>query len=217
MNLLILGYLSFCVATSLTENSEWNTRFPEIPDRYVDFDNCTRCDVKRESSCFCHEYVDLYKCVICCSNIPCCVCEECTTCWYEQRQLIIMTEIGISMLFGIGIVGLLIVYYKICNRTRQQHTRRRRRRIVLHEELTTYPSIIEDLRERPPSYNEVVRNAPSIHTSFSNNAPPLYTFSSYNGTFMQEAPPSYPGTPKPQEKIQDCNEPPSSSAVAQHI
>ncbi|XP_028044527.2 uncharacterized protein LOC105837164 isoform X2 [Monomorium pharaonis] len=204
MNLLLLGYLSFCVAINPAESSDWEEEFTrEILDLY----NCTRCDeVEQDTSCLCFEYTD--KCIVCCSGVPCCSCADCGLCWQKgnHRELIIMTQIIISVLFVFGIIGLFVVYFKICYRTRQ-HTRRHRRCVVLHEErdLTTQCSIVEDLRDRPPSYNEVVRSAP-----------PLYT-SSYNRTSMQEAPPSYPGTPKPQEKTQDSNVLPSSPSVAQHM
>ncbi|XP_077273884.1 uncharacterized protein LOC143903787 isoform X4 [Temnothorax americanus] len=139
---------------------------------------------------------------------------------YTQGQLILMTQIGISILFGFGVVGLIVVYCKICNRTRQVARERRRLRVVLHEErdLVTQCSTIEGLlRDRPPSYNEVIRNASPVYTSSC--APPLYS-SPYNRASMQEAPPSYPGTPKPQEKSRDSDELPSSPPVppvAQHM
>ncbi|XP_077273855.1 uncharacterized protein LOC143903787 isoform X1 [Temnothorax americanus] len=228
--LLLLGYLYFCIAVNPIENSDWVARFPEISERYASLDNCTQCDVKQDSSCTCFLYGD--KCAICCSSVPCCVCADCAMCRYTQGQLILMTQIGISILFGFGVVGLIVVYCKICNRyrktrtqqfssrTRQVARERRRLRVVLHEErdLVTQCSTIEGLlRDRPPSYNEVIRNASPVYTSSC--APPLYS-SPYNRASMQEAPPSYPGTPKPQEKSRDSDELPSSPPVppvAQHM
>ncbi|XP_011173711.1 uncharacterized protein LOC105205860 isoform X4 [Solenopsis invicta] len=194
MNLFLLGYLCFCVAINLADSSDPETGFPEISENDSS-DNCSRCDeTEQDTSCVCFEDLDRQ----------------------EQQRLMLVTQIVISVLFALGMVGLVIVYLKICHKTRQHPTRRRH--IVLHEaqDLTTQSSIIESLRERPPSYNEVIRNTPSVYTSSCNNAPPLYA-SPYNRASMQEAPPSYPGTPKPQEKIQDSNEPPSSLPVAQHM
>lgn len=212
--LLLLGYLCFCIAIDPIETSDWFNRLPELSNT-TSYDNCTHCNEKQESSCVCLKY--FHKCLVCCSSVSCCICEDCAPYWQEQQRLIIMTQIGISILFAFGIVGLIVVYCKICNRARQ-HTRTRRC-IVSHEErdLTTHCSTIEDLRERPPSYNEVIRSASQVYTASCNQAPPLYT-SPYNRMSMQEAPPSYPGTPKLQEKLQDSNEPPSSlPVVAQHI
>lgn len=213
--LLLLGYLCLCIAVNPIESSDWNARFTQLSDKYSSFDNCTQCDEQQELSCSCLDFFE--KCIVCCSGNSCCICPNCAPCWYEQRQLIIMTGIVISTLFAFGIIGLIIVYCKICNRARQ-HTRTHRRRVILHEarDLTVHCTTIEGLRERPPSYNEVVRSTPSVHTSSYNNAPPLYT-SPYNRASMQEAPPSYPGTPKPQEKLHDSNEPPFSLPVAQHM
>ncbi|XP_024877216.1 uncharacterized protein LOC112458042 isoform X1 [Temnothorax curvispinosus] len=213
--LLLLGYLYFCIAINPIENSDWVARFPEISERYASLDNCTQCDVKQDSSCSCFRYGD--KCAICCYSVSCCVCADCGMCRYTQQQLILMTQIGISILFGFGIVGLIVVYCKICNRTRQVARERRRLRVVLHEErdlVTQCSTIIEGLRDRPPSYNEVIRNASPVYPSSC--APPLYS-SPYNRASMQEAPPSYPGTPKPQEKSRDSDELPSSLPVAQHM
>ncbi|KYM81779.1 hypothetical protein ALC53_07772 [Atta colombica] len=121
------------------------------------------------------------------------------------------------MLFGLGIFGLVAFYCKMCYKPIQASTRMHRRHVV-HEEgdLRTYCSTIEG-QERPPSYNEAVHNASSTNT-YSDNAPPLYT-SPYNRMSMSEAPPSYPGTPKLQEKIlhQNSNEPPSLSPIVQHM
>ncbi|XP_018402677.1 PREDICTED: uncharacterized protein LOC108779712 [Cyphomyrmex costatus] len=134
---------------------------------------------------------------------------------HEQQQLIIMTQIGIAMLFGLGIIGLIAFYCKLCTKPLQTSLRTRRRHVHEEGDLTTYCSTIEG-QERPPSYNEAVRNASSTNT-YSDNAPPLYG-SPYNRTSMSEAPPSYPGTPKSQEKSlhQNSNEPPSSPIV-QHM
>ncbi|XP_011173706.1 uncharacterized protein LOC105205860 isoform X2 [Solenopsis invicta] len=214
MNLFLLGYLCFCVAINLADSSDPETGFPEISENDSS-DNCSRCDeTEQDTSCVCFE--DLDRCVIVCNSGLYCTCPNCNLCWQEQQRLMLVTQIVISVLFALGMVGLVIVYLKICHKTRQHPTRRRH--IVLHEaqDLTTQSSIIESLRERPPSYNEVIRNTPSVYTSSCNNAPPLYA-SPYNRASMQEAPPSYPGTPKPQEKIQDSNEPPSSLPVAQHM
>ncbi|XP_071569532.1 uncharacterized protein [Temnothorax nylanderi] len=218
--LLLLGYLYFCIAVNPIENSDWVARFPEISERYASLDNCTQCDVKQDSSCICFDYGDKSdKCVICCSSVyPCCVCPDCAVCRrvVMHRRVILMTQISISILFGFGIIGLIVVYCRICNRTRQVARERRRLRVVLHEErdLVTQCSTIEGLRDRPPSYTEVVRNASPVYTSSC--APPLYS-SPYNRASMQEAPPSYPGTPKPQEKSRDSDELPSSPPVAQHM
>ncbi|KYN13678.1 PREDICTED: uncharacterized protein LOC108766452 isoform X2 [Trachymyrmex cornetzi] len=136
---------------------------------------------------------------------------------HEQQQLMIMTQIGIAMLFGLGIFGLVAFYCKVCYKPIQTSTRTRRRRVVREEgDLTTYCSTIEG-QERPPTYNEAVRNTSSTNTH-SDSAPPLYT-SPYNRMSMSEAPPSYPGTPKLQKKIlhQSSNELPSSSPVVQHM
>ncbi|KAL0110268.1 hypothetical protein PUN28_013726 [Cardiocondyla obscurior] len=215
--LLLLGYLCLCIAINPIESSDWDVTFPEISESYnKDFDNCTQCDLNQDTGCRCYAYID--SCLVCCPDLSsCCICKTCEQCWNEQRQLVIMTQIIISVLFGFGIIGLIIVYCKVCNRARH-HTRRRR--IVLHEEhacdLTTQCSTVESLRDRPPSYNEIVRNAPPVYTSFRDNAPPLYT-SPYNRTSMQESPPSYPGTPKLQDKLEDSNNSLSSPTVAQHM
>ncbi|XP_024877217.1 uncharacterized protein LOC112458042 isoform X2 [Temnothorax curvispinosus] len=118
--LLLLGYLYFCIAINPIENSDWVARFPEISERYASLDNCTQCDVKQDSSCSCFRYGD--KCAICCYSVSCCVCADCGMCRYTQQQLILMTQIGISILFGFGIVGLIVVYCKICNRYRKTRT-----------------------------------------------------------------------------------------------
>ncbi|XP_018311321.1 uncharacterized protein [Mycetomoellerius zeteki] len=213
MNLFLFGYLCFCVTISLTKSSEMDI-YPEISERYIyTLNNCTQCDVQQQSSCICFEYVD--KCVICCSNVPCCVCANCTTCWHEQLQLIIMTQIGIAMLFGLSIIGMVAFYCKMRNKAIQTSTPTRRRRVE-EGDPTIYCSTIEG-QERPPSYNEAVRNTSSTN-AYSDSAPPLYT-SPYNRMSMSEAPPSYPGTPKLQEKIfhQNSNEPSSSSPVVQYM
>ncbi|XP_011882371.1 PREDICTED: uncharacterized protein LOC105570052 [Vollenhovia emeryi] len=215
---LLLGSLCFCVAENPTESAEWDTRLPDMTEKYS-FRNCTQCDVQPGSTtCICFENSD--ACVICCSNVSCCICPDCFLCWYEQQQLILMTQIGISVLFACGIIGLIVVYCKICNRMRPRTRRARRRCIVLHEEndSTTPCSTVEGLRrERPPTYNEVIRSSPPVYASSDNNAPPLYTSPS-NRASMQEAPPSYPGTPKPQDKSKDDpNKFPSSPPIAQHI
>lgn len=213
MNLFLFGYLCFCVTISLTKSSDMDTH-SEISERYIyNINNCTQCEVQQQSSCICFEYVD--NCVICCSNVPCCVCANCATCWHGQQQLVIMTQIGIALVFGLSIFGLIVFYYKMCYKPIQTSTRTRRRH-VQEGDLTTYCSTIEG-QARPPSYNEAVRNTSSTNM-YSDSAPPLYA-SPYNRTSMSEAPPSYPGTPKLQEKIlhQNSNEPPSSSPVVQHM
>ncbi|XP_018351856.1 PREDICTED: uncharacterized protein LOC108754204 [Trachymyrmex septentrionalis] len=212
MNLFLFGYLCFCITISLTKSSDMDTH-SDISERYIyNINNCTQCDDQQHSSCICFEYVD--NCVICCSNVPCCVCANCATCW--QQQLTIMTQIGIAMLFGLGIFGLIAFYCKMCYKPIQTSTRMRRRHVVREEGDLTYCSTIEG-QERPPSYNEAVHNTSSTNM-YSDSAPPLYA-SPYNRMFMSEAPPSYPGTPKLQEKIlhQNSNEPPSSSSVVQHM
>jgi len=219
--LLLLGYLCFCVAENPNDGSDWDARLPEISERYAVQSNCTDYDIKQDPSCISFIYYSIAdRCIVCCSGIPCCSCDDCTICWNEQRTLIIITQIGISILFVFGLIGLIIVYCKICNRTRwQTRADRRRRRVLLHEHRDlTQCSIIEGLQDRPPSYNEILHNAgsPPNYTSSlfpPNTAPPLYT-SPYNGMSTQEAPPSYPGTPKPQEK---SDRPPSSSPVTQHM
>ncbi|KYQ49927.1 Huntingtin-interacting protein K [Trachymyrmex zeteki] len=134
---------------------------------------------------------------------------------HEQLQLIIMTQIGIAMLFGLSIIGMVAFYCKMRNKAIQTSTPTRRRRVE-EGDPTIYCSTIEG-QERPPSYNEAVRNTSSTN-AYSDSAPPLYT-SPYNRMSMSEAPPSYPGTPKLQEKIfhQNSNEPSSSSPVVQYM
>ncbi|GAB1869214.1 hypothetical protein CAJAP_10293 [Camponotus japonicus] len=204
----LLRYLYFYIAIFVcpVKSLDLDTSC-EIGERYIGLENCTQCNVKLKT-CACWENLD--RCIIYCPGTSCCSCYDCTLCWEDQRRLIIMMRIGIFILFGFGLIGLIIIYCKICNRTRQAITRTRC--IVLREERDTHCSTIEGLRERPPPYNETLYSAP-----------PLYT-SPYNRASMQEAPPSYPGTPKLQERCQDANDqlPPRHSmfvaaSIAQHM
>ncbi|KAL6423836.1 hypothetical protein ACFW04_010345 [Cataglyphis niger] len=173
MKLLLLGSLYFYIAYIYpAKSSDLNTSW-ERRDEYINLENCSTYNIKLKS-CICWKnYFD--RCIICCSNISCCFCEDCTLCWTRQRIT-------------------------------------RTRCIVLQEERDTQCSTIEALRERPPPYNEMTYNAP-----------PLYT-SPYNRASMQEAPPSYPGTPKLQERSQDTNDQFSTrhstfvaTSIAQHM
>ncbi|CAL1679734.1 unnamed protein product [Lasius platythorax] len=203
----LLGYLYFYIAINPVKSSDLDTSW-KIGDKYIGLENCTQCNVKPKT-CICHS---LDRCILCCSGVSCCTCYDCTPCQDDQRQLIIMTQVAISILFVFGLVSLIIIYCKICKRTRQNIARGRCVLLQGQEPNNTPCSTIEDLRERPPPYNEVVYSAP-----------PLYT-SPYNRASMQEAPPSYPGTPKPQERSQDTDNQFSSrhsvfvaSSVAQHM
>ncbi|XP_050462520.1 uncharacterized protein LOC126857290 [Cataglyphis hispanica] len=208
MKMLLLGSLYFYIAYIYpAKSSDLGTSW-ERRDEYINLENCSTYNIKLESCFYWKNYLD--KCIICCSNISCCFCEDCTLCWEKQQRLITIMQIIISILFGLGLIGLIIIYCKICNRTRQRITRTRC--IVLQEERDTQCSTIEALRERPPPYNEMAYNAP-----------PLYT-SPYNRASMQEAPPSYPGTPKLQERSQDTNDQFSTrhstfvaASIAQHM
>ncbi|XP_070149223.1 uncharacterized protein [Polyergus mexicanus] len=207
MKVLLLGYLYFyiayiCPAKSLDLSTSW-----EIRDEYTSLENCTYNIKLRTCICW-KNYLD--RCVICCSGTSCCSCYDCTLCWKMQQRFTTITQISIFMLFGFGLIGLILIYCKICYRSRQRITRTRS--IALQEERDTQCSTIEDLRDRPPPYNEMAYNAP-----------PLYT-SPYNRASMQEAPPSYPGTPKLQERSQNTNDQFSSrhstfvaSSIAQHM
>ncbi|XP_029155249.1 LOW QUALITY PROTEIN: uncharacterized protein LOC114928310 [Nylanderia fulva] len=207
MKSFLLGYLYFYIVIYPVKSSDLVTSW-EISNSYISFDNCTQCNVKPHV-CNCLEDRLANKCLVCCSDVSCCFCYDCTC--RQNRQLIIMTQIAISILFTFGFLGLIIIYCKICSRTRRQVTRGRC--IVLQEQELdrTNCSVIEDLRERPPPYNEVPYSAP-----------PLYT-SPYNRTSMQEAPPSYPGTPKPQERSEATEQTLSrhsvfvASSIAQHM
>ncbi|XP_029669291.1 uncharacterized protein LOC115239084 isoform X2 [Formica exsecta] len=186
MKVLLLGYLYFyiayiCPAKSSDLDTSWE----------ISLENCSAYNIKLKTC----------------------------TCWKNylgsenfyfremQQRFTTITQMSIFMLFGFGLIGLILIYCKICHRSRQ-----RTRSIALQEERDTQCSTIEDLRDRPPPYNEMAYNAP-----------PLYT-SPYNRASMQEAPPSYPGTPKLQERSQDTNDQFSSrnstfvaSSIAQHI
>ncbi|XP_072742861.1 uncharacterized protein [Anoplolepis gracilipes] len=209
MQTFLLGYLYYYIAIyiypvkSVDFDASW-----DIENEYNSLQNCTQCNVKL-SQCICWENNYLDKCIICCPRTPCCSCQNCTPCWEDRQRLIIMTQITITILFGFGVVGLIIIYCKMCNK--RQRTARPRC-IVLQEERDTHCSTIEDLRERPPPYNEMPYCAP-----------PLYS-SPYNRASMQEAPPSYPGTPKLQERPQNTSNQVSprhsvfvASSVAQHM
>ncbi|XP_029669290.1 uncharacterized protein LOC115239084 isoform X1 [Formica exsecta] len=200
MKVLLLGYLYFyiayiCPAKSSDLDTSWE----------ISLENCSAYNIKLKTCTCWKNYLD--RCVICCSGISCCSCYDCTLCWEMQQRFTTITQMSIFMLFGFGLIGLILIYCKICHRSRQ-----RTRSIALQEERDTQCSTIEDLRDRPPPYNEMAYNAP-----------PLYT-SPYNRASMQEAPPSYPGTPKLQERSQDTNDQFSSrnstfvaSSIAQHI
>lgn len=191
MKSFLLGYLYFYIATYPVKSLEYVTDLDtswEIKNSYINLDNCTQCNVNL-NKCICLED-RLNKCIVCCLDVLCCSCYDCTPC-RQDRQFIIMTQIAITILFAFGFLGLIIISCKICNRTRR-HVARGRCIVLQEQELNrTGCSVIENIRERPPSYNEVPYGAP-----------PLYT-SPYNGASMQEAPPSYPGTPKPQERATD--------------
>ncbi|XP_020292086.1 uncharacterized protein LOC109858842 [Pseudomyrmex gracilis] len=217
MSPLFLGYLYFYITVNSMESlgnviptSNWEN-FTESTEYFVKL-NCTQCNVIAEQLCNCSlENYGRYS--ICCSDSQCCYCENCVL--YQRRQdLLVIIEISVSVLCAFGILGLLVIYCKLCKRTRQNICRRPRC-IVFRDEYNTitHCSTIEGLRERPPPYSEVAHST-SVHTS-SNNAPPLYT-SPYNRTSMQEAPPSYPGTPKPQERTQLFDQP-STVSVTQHM
>ncbi|XP_014481630.1 PREDICTED: uncharacterized protein LOC106748011 [Dinoponera quadriceps] len=168
--------------------------------------NCTQCNVKPNTSCLCLENTGPKgECIIYCpKNEECCLCDNCSLCWSAEWQLMTMTHISVSILFGLGITGLILMYCKLCNRTRRLA---RTRCLRVQQELngTSYCNTIEDSRERPPLYSEVC------------GAPPLYT-SPYNMASMQDVPPRYPDTPKSQERCRCFRDTtPSVPPVAQHM
>ncbi|XP_011254409.1 uncharacterized protein LOC105250148 isoform X2 [Camponotus floridanus] len=135
--------------------------------------------------------------------------ENCTQCNVKLKTCACWENLDRCIIYCPGISCCSCYDCTLCW-TRQAITRTRC--IVLREERDTHCSTIEGLRDRPPPYNETLYSAP-----------PLYT-SPYNRASMQEAPPSYPGTPKLQERCQDTNDQlPSrhsmfvAASIAQHM
>ncbi|KAH0948971.1 hypothetical protein HN011_003492 [Eciton burchellii] len=180
-------------------------------EEFYDLHNhCTQCDVGSESR---HCSYKTKDCLICYginaseSDTQCCYCYDCSLCWPERQwQVLKMTQVSISILFGFGILGLIIIYCKICKRTRRA-SRERHAMLQQEQEASMNCSTIEGIRDRPPPYSEVC-NAPPVFMASRNGAPSLFGML-YNRAYMQEAPPSYPETPK-QERTRVSNEPPSS-------
>lgn len=202
MTLFLLGYLYFCFAISPAKSLDIDTS-AEITKGYAGMENCTQCLVKSHLDCTCLlDYTN--ECFICCLGFSCCPCSDCTSCWHDEQKTTLY-EINMYILCGFGIIGLIILYYKICKKIKEQLALTSMRRRLLMERnsgSSTNQNTSEVVQQGPPSYNEVC------------DAPPLYT-SPYNMTSMEEAPPQYPGTPK-QERSRDSNLP-AAFSVTQHM
>ncbi|XP_012235224.1 uncharacterized protein [Linepithema humile] len=204
MILFLLGYLYFCVAINPAESLDLEPSFETERYSQSDMENCTHCLIRSHLDCSCQTYND--ECLICCPGFSCCFCSDCTSCWHNQQKTISLYQINIYILCGYGIIGLIVIYYKICKKIKEGIVRTSMRRTLLQRDsgTSTNRSTSETVQERPPSYNEVC-SAPSLYTS------------PYNMTSMEEAPPQYPGTPKLQERSRDSNESPATFSITQHI
>ncbi|XP_025155475.1 uncharacterized protein LOC105190655 isoform X2 [Harpegnathos saltator] len=127
--------------------------------------NCTQYDIKSSTACNCIENTQEEDgCIIDCPQ-KCCFLSDCSFCQHAEWQLMTMTHISISILFVLGITGLILMYCKLCSRTRRLARTRCFR--AQGPDGAMYCSTVDGLRERPPPYSEVC------------GAPPLYA-SPYN-------------------------------------
>ncbi|XP_011335106.2 uncharacterized protein LOC105278019 isoform X2 [Ooceraea biroi] len=138
MSLFLLGCLYFHIVTTPAncEQPGSDSNIAEITEEYYDAYNCTLSNARAESCRCSREAGDC--CLMCCLNAAesesrCCYCYDCSLCRHEQHlQLLTMTRVSVSILFGFGIFGLIIVYCKICRRRAcrklHHHIRRRRNR-----------------------------------------------------------------------------------------
>ncbi|RLU26297.1 hypothetical protein DMN91_000091 [Ooceraea biroi] len=219
MSLFLLGCLYFHIVTTPAncEQPGSDSNIAEITEEYYDAYNCTLSNARAESCRCSREAGDC--CLMCCLNAAesesrCCYCYDCSLCRHEQHlQLLTMTRVSVSILFGFGIFGLIIVYCKICRRSREL-ARERCAIMQQEQQMSMYCSTIDGLRERPPPYGEVC-GAPPVFMASHNSTPSLYAVL-YNRACMQEAPPSYPETPK-QERTDRFNESRSSPPTTQYI
>lgn len=155
------------------------------------FDPACVCSGCNENGCYIKCYRSSYFCV------------GYTKCWSKDWSLITATQISVFILFVLGIVSVIIMYLRVCNRIIQ---RAYSNRAIPQSERNdqgnpnmSQISIIEN-RDRPPSYSEAC------------SAPPLYS-SPYNRVSMLEPPPVYPETPKLSER----NSPSNNPTVEHHI
>ncbi|XP_043266050.1 uncharacterized protein LOC122405405 [Colletes gigas] len=111
----------------------------------------------------------------------------------KDRNTISAIQIVIFLLFVCGICFAIVMYCKVCvsicrgSRDSCTHHSVCQNENINSDSLQCY-AIYDESRDRPPPYNEAC------------NAPPFYE-SPTNRALMLEAPPAYPDTPKPTDRV----------------